>query len=220
MFPDELALSEFDKDAETAHARAGLNTGAGRTTADFEEIFERYHPLVFHLAYRILGEREEALDVCQEVFLQVYCKLGRFRGESSVKTWIYRIAINRATNRCRWWNRLRRRGAVSLEEHLSRHGRGGWEESVKSPDDSPEETLIKLEEHEQLERSLARLPLQQRLVLVLRDIEGMSYEEIAQLLELSLGTVKSRISRGREDLKRRLNGSLRPVRPGQVGGVS
>jgi RNA polymerase sigma-70 factor (ECF subfamily) len=64
------------------------------------------------------------------------------------------------------------------------------------------------------------LPLQQRLVLVLRDIEGMSYEEIAQLLELSLGTVKSRISRGREDLKRRLNGSLRPVRPGQVGGVS
>ena len=220
MFPDEMTLSEFEKGGDSSDAVAGLRADSGSVAVDFEEVFERYHALVFHLAYRILGEREEALDVCQEVFLSIYRKLGHFRGESSLKTWIYRIALNRAANRCRWWNRLRRRGAVSLEEHLSRDGRGGLEGRLESPDASPEENMMKLEQREQLERALAGLPLQQRLVLVLRDIEGLSYEEIALLLEVSTGTVKSRICRGREDLKRRMNGAFGQARPTRVGGAS
>ena len=94
-----------------------LTAGIGLT---FDELFERYSSMVFGLVFQILGDREEALDVSQEVFLTIYRKMDTFRGESSLKTWIYCIAVHRAANRFRWWNRLRRRGTVSLEEHLSK----------------------------------------------------------------------------------------------------
>jgi RNA polymerase sigma-70 factor (ECF subfamily) len=208
MGPEELALTDFDQRPGIADPEGERETNAAEIGLGFDALFERYHSLVFHLAYRVLGDREEALDVCQEVFLTVYCRLSRFRGDSSLKTWIYRIAVNRAANRCRWWNRLRRRGTVSLEDHLSHEDRGGLMESLESGDSSPEESLLKREERDQLERSLAKLPVKQRVALVLRDIEGLPYEEISALLEVSLGTVKSRIARGREELKRRLNGAL------------
>lgn len=218
MFPDGLALNEFEKEAEAPDRIA--EPKAEQIAENFDGLFERYHSLVFHLAYRILGEREEALDITQEVFLTVYRKLPLFRGESSLKTWIYRITINRAANRCRWWNRMRRRSTVSLESHLTWDGRPALEETLKSRDASPEERLMRREERACLERSLAKLPLQQRLAVVLRDVEGLSYDEIAVLLEVSLGTVKSRICRGREELRRRLNGALGPSCTGQAGGVS
>jgi len=208
MGSEELALAEFEQEGEIAEPAGGRETNAAEAGLGFDALFDRYHSLVFHLAYRVLGDREEALDVCQEVFLTVYRKLSRFRGESSLKTWIYRIAVNRAANRCRWWNRLRRRGTVSLEEHLGYEGRGGLAESLESCETSPEESLLKREERDQLERSLAKLPVKQRIAIVLRDIEGLPYDEISVLLEISPGTVKSRIARGREELKRRLNGAL------------
>lgn len=220
MFPDGLALSEFEKEAEASDRITGPHVNAGQVALDFDWLFEQYHSLVFHLAYRILGEKEEALDLTQEVFLTVYRKMALFRGKSSLKTWIYRITINRAVNRCRWWSRIRRRGAVSLEAHLAGDGRPPMEERLRSRDASPEERLLRLEERACLEQSLAKLPLQQRLAVVLRDIEGLSYEEIALLLDVSLGTVKSRICRGREQLKRRLNGALGTSRASQAGGVS
>jgi RNA polymerase sigma-70 factor, ECF subfamily len=176
--------------------------------ADFEVLFERFHEMVYGLAYRVLRNREEALDVSQEVFLTIYRKLDRFRGECSLKTWIYRIAINIATNRCRWWNRLRRRGTVSLDAHLAGGDGREYSQVVTSGDRSPEQLLVLREEREQIRCSLLHLPIQQRVAVVLRDIEGMSYEEIAGVMSVSLGTVKSRIARGREELKRRLNGVL------------
>jgi len=157
---------------------------------------------------RILGDREEALDVSQEVFFAVYCKLQRFRGDSALKTWIYRIAINCATNRSRWWNRLRRRGTVSLDEHLNRDEGRTFSESLESGGRTPEQALMLQETRGCIQRSLLSLPVQQRVVIIMREIEGLSYEEIAELLQISLGTVKSRIARGREELKRRLNGAL------------
>jgi RNA polymerase sigma-70 factor (ECF subfamily) len=175
---------------------------------EFDELFERYHSMVFHLTYRVLGDREEALDVCQEVFLTIYRKMNRFRGESSLKTWIYRIAVNRASNRCRWWNRLRRRGTVSLDEHLSKDHMRGLSETLESSGQSPEQLMLLQEERAQIEECLLKLPVQQRIAVVMRDIDGMSYEEIAGSMQVSLGTVKSRIARGREELKRRLNGVL------------
>ena len=204
MYPDELALSNNDA---TATPGAALERVGVETDLSFEEIFTRYNSMVFGLAFHILGDREEALDVSQEVFLTIYRKMDTFRGESSLKTWIYCIAANRAANRFRWWNRLRRRGTVSLEEHLSKSPNPEIFFNLTSTVKSPEEALMEQEERAEIEHMLMELPVQQRMAIIMRDIEGLSYEEIAEALQLSLGTVKSRISRGRELLKHRFSGT-------------
>ncbi len=203
-FPDELTLAGYEK-TDVALERDQCEPVA---TESFDEIFARYQSMVFNLTLRILGDREEALDVSQEVFFSIYKKLHRFRGESSLKTWIYRIAVNRASNRCRWWNRLRRRGTVSLDEHLSKDDTRTFSESLESARETPEEALMLREVRTHIERVLHLLPVQQRIAVIMRDVEGLPYEEIAALLHVSLGTVKSRIARGREEIKRRLNGTL------------
>jgi len=205
MYPDELALPEEDHAVTQGSTLERVGSQAGLT---FEELFERYSSMVYGLAFHILGDREEALDVSQEVFLTIYRKLDSFRGESSLKTWIYCIAANRSANRFRWWNRIRRRGTVSLEEHLAK----GPEREVschwQSEIESPEHALLMQEEREEIQRLLLQLPLQQRIAVIMRDIEGLSYEEIARSMRISLGTVKSRIARGRETLKRHLKGAM------------
>jgi RNA polymerase sigma-70 factor (ECF subfamily) len=201
---DKLALARYEQDSVTSDQEQ-CSAPAAET---FEEIFLHYHSMVFNLAFRILGDREEALDVSQEVFFSIYRKLHRFRGESSLKTWVYRIAINRASNRCRWWNRLRRRGTVSLDVNLSKDESRTLAESLESGSRTPEQALLLQETRHEIERSLLRLPVQQRVAVVMRDVQGLSYEEIAASLKVSLGTVKSRIARGREELKRRLDGTL------------
>jgi len=208
MYPDELALTNYKNEDAAREQDSALEGATPEIRLTFEELFARFNSMVFHLAYRILGDREEALDVSQEVFLTIYRKMACFRGESSLKTWIYRIAINRASNRCRWWNRLRRRGTISLDEHLSKERARSLSETLECGGRSPEESLLMEEERAEIERSLLRLPVQQRVAVVMRDIEGLSYEEIAESMQVSLGTVKSRIARGREELKRRLNGAL------------
>jgi RNA polymerase sigma-70 factor (ECF subfamily) len=204
MYPDELALSKNDANAATGTA---LEQAGAEADLSFEEIFARYNSLVFGMVFHILGDREEALDVSQEVFLTIYRKMNTFRRESSLKTWIYCIAANRAANRFRWWNRLRRRGTVSLEEHLSKSPNPEIFFNLTSATKSPEEALMEQEERAEIEHMLMELPLQQRTAIIMRDIEGLSYEEIAEALHLSLGTVKSRISRGRELLKHRFSGT-------------
>ncbi len=205
MYPDELALR---KDDGAVGQEPALERANRKISLTFDELFERYSSMVFGLAFHILGDREEALDVSQEVFLAIYRKMDTFRGESSLKTWIYCIAVHRATNRFRWWNRLRRRGTVSLEEHLSQSPDLELLCSLRSGIQSPEEALLSQEEHLEIERLLLRLPLPQRIAVIMRDIEGLSYEEIAESLKVSLGTVKSRIARGREMLKRHFSGAM------------
>jgi len=205
MYPEEIAF-EYKSEAIAAEKPAEL--ACTRARLSFEELFEHYRAMVFQLAYRILGDREEALDLSQDVFLTIYRKMRHFRGECSPKTWIYRIAVNRAANRYRWWNRLRRRGTVSLDEHLSTDQNRSVGETIESQGRSPEQSLMAAEERTEIQRSLLGLPVQQRVAVVMRDIQGLSYEEIAEAMEVSLGTVKSRIARGREELKRRLNGML------------
>lgn len=234
MYPDEIALGNYEPaqgDAYTARDRESSgesgSVSAGERErllelirvdqrAAFDEIFEKYNSMVFHLAYRILGDREEALDVSQEIFLTIFRKMNRFRGDSSVKTWIYRIAVNRASNRFRWWNCIRRRGTVSLDEHLSKEKDFVLSQTLEAGGDSPEESLLLRERRAELQNSLLQLPLNQRVAVVMRDLDGMSYEEIAGATQVSLGTVKSRISRGREELKRHLNGALSPARQSEA----
>jgi RNA polymerase sigma-70 factor (ECF subfamily) len=208
MYSKEIALETYEKERSGAELDSPLDRIRTDRSLVFDELFERYQAMVFNLAYRILGDREEALDISQEVFLIIYRKLHRFRGDSSLKTWVYRIAINRASNRCRWWNRLRRRGTVSLDQHLAKDSGFNLSETLETDDRSPEENLLSKERSLEIQRSLLRLPVPQRVAVVMRDIEGMSYEEIAASTQTTLGTVKSRIARGREELKRHLNGAL------------
>ena len=200
MYPDEIFLSN-DEVSSTQDSASELVASDDRI--EFEQLFEQYSSMVYNLAFRVLGDREEALDVSQEVFFTIFKKISSFRGESSLKTWIYSIAVHRAMNRYRWWNRLRRRGTVSLEDHLAQKPDEDHNMCLKTGILSPEETLILKEERERIAQWLGDLPLQQRIAVILRDIEGLTYEEIAESMKVSLGTVKSRIARGRDLLKSR-----------------
>lgn len=167
----------------------------------FEELIDVYQGPVFGFVYRLLEDPSDAPDVAQEVFLKVYRKLGDFRGECSLKTWIYRIAIREASNRRRWFFRHRNR-----EKAMDGEGEqdGFFWERLKDQGDTPFEALHRREQREIIAQGLRSMDERLRVALVLRDIEGLSYNEIAETLQISLGTVKSRILRGREALKQRL----------------
>jgi RNA polymerase sigma-70 factor (ECF subfamily) len=201
----ELALTgEFQLARQTCPFESSLQARlkAGEIAA-FDEIVEEYQPLVYALSLRILGDAEDARDVAQETFLKIYRHFGSFRGEASLKTWICRIAINQARSNERWWRRRRRSETTSLDAPL---GLGG--ENEQSPSDylpsaeaTPEAEAILRERRWQIERALSNLKKDFRIAVILRDIEGLSYEEIAYVTQVSVGTVKSRIARGREMLR-------------------
>ena len=156
------------------------------------------------LATHLLGDREEALDLSQEVFLRVFRTLHRFRGQSSLRTWIFRIVVNQVRNRQRWWRRRQRSNQVSLDEHIRDHG-----EMVLGADAStPDRELTRKEIGARLKTAIQNLPFEQRTALVLREVEGLKYEEIAFSLGLPVGTVKSRLTRARQALRVEL-GDLR-----------
>lgn len=175
------------------------------TESAYEELLGRFQQPVYNLAIRLLGDSTEAADVVQEVFLKVFRNIGSFRGHSTLKTWIYRITVNEAHNARRWFFRHRRR-EVELDTNPddTRH----WKEAIPDRRRSPYEVAVEREQHVMIEAALDRLNPIFREAVVLRDITGLSYEEIAEILNVSLGTVKSRILRGREALREQLAGSL------------
>jgi RNA polymerase sigma-70 factor (ECF subfamily) len=163
-----------------------------------------HHRLVLGLATHLLGDREEALDLSQEVFLRVFRTLHRFRGQSALRTWIFRIVVNQVRNRQRWWRRRARSQQVSLDDHIRDHG-----ETILGADAwTPDRELDRKEVGARLKAAIQRLPFEQRTALVLREIEGLRYEEIAFSLGLPVGTVKSRLTRARQALRAEL-GDLR-----------
>src|SRR6185295_13658672 len=171
--------------------------------AAFEELVNHFERPVYALCFRLLGDAEEARDAAQETFLKVYKGLSGFRAESGLKTWIYRIAINQAMNQQRWWRRRHRDETISLD--LTR-GESGTTigNLLPAPSRSPEALAISSEREEHVMQALGEIKQEYRIALVLREIEEMSYEEIAATLSISIGTVKSRIARGREELRRRV----------------
>lgn len=166
----------------------------------FAYLLAVYQNPVYDLISHIVSNPSDAADVLQDVFVKVFKRVGQFQGESSLKTWIYRIAVHEASNHRRSWLRRFRREPVSLEE--------GWVESraSQSRDDTPYQALEKAERQERVRKALASLAQPYRTVVVLREIEELSYEEIAQVLGIAEGTVKSRLMRGRELLRRKLDG--------------
>ena len=172
----------------------------------YESLIERYNQPVYSLVCRLLWDPAEACDVVQEVFLKVFRKIGSFRGESSLKTWIYRIAVNEARNHCRW-NGRHRGPEVAMEGGDETRG---FRDTLAATGSSPYEFVLDRERHHLVEEALAELSPSFRSVVVLRDVEELSYEEIAEILGLPLGTVKSRLLRGREALRRLLQQRLAP----------
>jgi RNA polymerase sigma-70 factor (ECF subfamily) len=176
--------------------------------AAFERLVAERSSDVYALLYRLTSDAEEARDLTQETFLRAFQSISRFRGDADLKTWIYRIAINQARNRWRWWRRRRRDVTVSLD------GNSGPNEqplsaSLRNEDaPDPEQETLAREREGQLREALLGLRPSYREAVILRDVEGFSYEEIATTLEISIGTVKSRLSRGRLELRRKLEGSL------------
>lgn len=175
---------------------------AGEMTA-FDELVEEYQSLVYALSYRILGDAEDTRDAAQETFLKIYRHFARFRGEASLKTWICRIAINQARSTERWWRRRNRGKTCSLDAPLGLNSddETSLADHLESDAVSPETETLSRERGQRIESALSGLKKDFRIAVILRDIEGLSYEEIAFVTEVSVGTVKSRIARGREMLR-------------------
>ena len=209
-----LSLTATLKQAGSAGGRRSVDDAAPRSSGAelirrlqrrypgaFEELLDSYEQPVYHFIYRLLDDPSDAPDVTQDVFVKIFLKVGDFRGDSSLKTWIYRIAVHEASNRRRWFSRHRGR-ELSLD--FSPHGDGLKGHWFVDPQETPFDALSRQEQMQLVENALRAIDSRLRCAVVMRDIEGMSYQEIADTLKVSLGTVKSRILRGRETLKKRL----------------
>ena len=193
-----------DAQSRDALLLEGLRAGE---EAAYEELLARFQQPVYNLVFRLLNDPSETADVLQEVFLKVFRSVNSFRGQSSLKTWVYRIAVNEAYNQRRWFTRHRLQ-EVGLE--ADEEGSRCYRDSLSDPGRSPFELAAGSEAHTLIEEALGTLNPAFRAAVVLRDIEDLNYEEIADVLQVSLGTVKSRILRGREALRKVLVGRLEP----------
>jgi RNA polymerase sigma-70 factor (ECF subfamily) len=174
----------------------------------YERLIERFQAPIYNLAYRLLNDPSDASDVLQEVFLKIFRNVGSFRGDSSLRTWVYRIAVNESHNRRRWLFR-HRRGETGLEDNFE--DSDVREKPLMDAGETPFDFTMNREAQVLLEEGLAAINPVFRAVLVLREVEDMGYEEIAEILEVSIGTVKSRIVRGREALRKYLATRLDPA---------
>jgi RNA polymerase sigma-70 factor (ECF subfamily) len=184
---DSAAVRDPDADLAARHRDGDMRV--------FDEVYARFSGMVYGLALRLSGNPPEAEDLTQEVFLRVYRHLSGFRGGSSLKTWVYRVAFNQCRSRL---GRSRPATQALFED--------GNEEATELRDLSrgPEESALAADTSRRVAAALARLPLVFREAVVLRDLEGLAYEEIAAAVGVRVGTVRSRIARGREHLRQLL----------------
>ncbi|MGH9713133.1 MAG: RNA polymerase sigma factor [Candidatus Acidiferrales bacterium] len=177
--------------------------------AAFDWLVTYYHAGVFNLVYGILSDPADAADVTQEVFLRAFRGIRGFRRGSSLKTWLYRISVRQALNHRRWfWRHHRQQISIDAEEE--------GKNSTNELQDAEATPLEQYEAHEtqaRVRRGLAQVPPIFRSAVIMRDLEGLSYEEVAEVLEVSVGTVKSRILRGRRLLKEVLEPLLHATEP-------
>jgi len=186
---DVLIVAELKAGSEDAYAR----------------LIAQYQQTIYSLIYRILDDPTEAPDATQEVFLKIFRGMAKFNCESSLKTWIYRIAIHEASNRRRWFFRHKVQELSIEPSHDDGQGQPAClGDSLLDHGESPFESVARSEVRARLEQVLQELPEHYRTAVVLRDIEDLSYEEISEMTETSLGTVKSRLVRGREALRKRM----------------
>jgi len=200
---DDLAIS-IALPSEEAALVAELQSGSEQA---FAQLIDRYHQPLYSLIARSLHDPADAADVTQEVFLKVFRNIRGFHGESTLRTWLYRIALREASNQRRWWSRHKRReidldapssSRCASESAAGAHSLGS---TLADAGSSPFDQAAQHEVRERVEAALRQVPQAFRAVVVLREIEGLAYEEIADLLHVNLGTVKSRLMRGRAALR-------------------
>jgi RNA polymerase sigma-70 factor (ECF subfamily) len=169
----------------------------------FSWLIATYHQPIYSLVARTIPDPADAPDLTQEIFIKIFRGIGGFHGEASLRTWIYRIALHEALNQRRWWTRHKRQ-EITIEAESS-DCEDGHPVSIKDTlvdlHQSPFEFAAQQQIRDRVEEQLRLVPEPYRTVVVLRDIEGFTYEEIAEILKLHLGTVKSRLMRGRTQLK-------------------
>lgn len=177
-----------------------------------------FHQPIYSLVYRMASDPADAADTTQEVFIKVFRGMRHFNGQSSLKTWIYRIAVHEASNRRRWWfrHKARETSMEPVQSDTEQETAIGLKDLLVDPRESPFDSVVHEEVRARVEDELRKVPEPYRTTVILRDLEEMSYEEIAEITEVSLGTVKSRLTRGREALKLRLAAYIREVGP-QLG---
>lgn len=183
---------------------AELQAGSERAFAD---LIAQYHQPLYSLIARSLKDPADASDITQEVFIKVFRNIRSFHGESSLRTWLYRIALHEASNQRRWWSRHKRQ-EVAMEAPCCAQCEAEAESEMQSlgasladGSCSPFDRAVQQEVRERVEAALRKVPEAFRTVVVLREIEGFAYEEIAEILDVNLGTVKSRLTRGRAALR-------------------
>lgn len=188
---------------EEADVVAELKSGSEEA---FSRLIFTYHQPIYSVIARMLQNPADAADVTQDVFIKVFRGISSFHGESSLRTWMYRIALHEASNQRRWWSRHCRQ-EVTIEAETG-HSADGQPLCIKDTLVDANESPFELAAHEEIrsrvEAELREIPEPFRSVLILRDIEGFAYEEIADILNVQLGTVKSRLMRGRAQIKARL----------------
>lgn len=191
--------------AIVAELKAGSEEAYARLIGEF-------HQPVYSLVYRMVSDPADAPDTTQEVFLKVFRGMKHFNGQSSLKTWIYRIALHEASNRRRWWFRHKSR-ETSIEPLETAAPSSALKECLADDAESPFDRFAHEEVRTRVEEELRKVAEPYRTTVILRDLEEMSYEEIAEVTQVSLGTVKSRLTRGRQALKERLTAYVRQVGP-------
>ncbi|WP_317856186.1 sigma-70 family RNA polymerase sigma factor [Chakrabartyella piscis] len=166
----------------------------------FEDLIVQYEKMIYNVALRMMNHSEDAYDMAQEVFIKAYRYLDKFDERSAFSTWLYRIAVNTCIDEMR-----KRKGkqTQSLDNELQNED-GSWKQEIADPDATPEEAVLQKEEQSEIMQALDTLSEEHKTIVVLRDIRGLSYEEIAEITETSLGTVKSRLSRGRKQLQQEI----------------
>ena len=194
--PSPIATRTADEPTFIDRLKAG-------EAAAFDTLIDRYSSDIYALLFRLTENAEEASDLTQDTFLRALRSIKGFRGDSELKTWLFRIAINESRNRFRWWKRRRRDVTISLDATYG-DSETPFSDTLADGSSSPEDAALSREREYAIKAALAEIPDVYREAIILCDIEGMSYDETAVALGIGIGTVKSRISRGRQELRARL----------------
>lgn len=196
-------------DARSGIEKQFIDRLRANDAAAFEQLVMERSGEVYALLFRLTEDSEEARDLTQETFLRAFQAIAKFRGDADLRTWLYRIALNQARNRWRWWRRRRRERTVSLDAPLNNQTDENFGANLSAKDAiDPEQQTLLNEREAALRKALRALKDTHREVVILRDVEGLSYEDCAHALSISVGTVKSRLSRGRIELRRKLDGAV------------
>ena len=186
--------------------KALIKAAAGGDVKAFEALIEEHKKTVYNISYRMSGNYDDAMDMSQEIFIKLFKNIGKFRGKSKFSTWVYRIATNTCLDEMR---KIKNKTAYSLDSEIETD-EGSFTAELEDKSPTPEDALQAVEIKDAINEALKRLSDDHRQVVILRDIQNMSYDEIAVILNCSVGTVKSRLSRGRRALQKILleNGEL------------